>query len=394
MAIYLGEIMKKDLSHKTKEQLIADLEDLRSKLRKKEDADIRLRNLYNGMQDIVFEMDYNGTYLYIAATSPKLLAKPTEDLFEKTLHDVFPKQQADMFLQFIQRCIDENKPNSITYPINLENKTFWFEGRAFPMGNNKVLYFANDITNRKQGEQELIAAKEKTNKSNRFKNALLRHIIYEIRTPMCGINGGYLLLKEILPSTYDNDTCIQMIENGVNQIFNIVNNINDLYKIEAGQVKVVNTKLSINKILDTQYNFFKNEAKAKGLEFNYKPRLSDDESIIFTDQSLLMGILTNLIKNAMKFTNAGSITFGYSKKKLQNKGIHEFYIKDTGIGIPTDRVDSIINRFEQADIDARAIEDLGLGLAISKSYVEMLGGNIHVSSIEGSGSTFSFTITF
>ena len=78
MAIYLGEIMKKDLLHKTKEQLIAELEDLRSKLKKKEDADIRLRNLYDAMQDIVFEMDYNGTYLYIAATSPKLLAKPTE----------------------------------------------------------------------------------------------------------------------------------------------------------------------------------------------------------------------------------------------------------------------------------------------------------------------------
>ena len=301
-----------------------------------------------------------------------------------------------MFLQFIQRCIDENKPNSITYPINLENKTFWFEGRAFPMKNNKVLYVANYIINSKQVEQELIAAKEKNKKSNRFKNALLRHIIHKIRTPIGGIIGysELLLITYIDLSNDDKDEFIQIILKASGQLLNIVDNISDIYKIEAGQVKVVNTELSINKILDTQYNFFKNEAKAKGLEFNYKPSLSDDESIIFTDQSILMGILTNLIKNAMKFTNAGSITFGYSKKNLQNKNIHEFYIKDTGIGIPTDRIDAIINRFEQADIDARAIEDLGLGLTISKSYVEMLGGNIHVSSIEGSGSTFSFTIPF
>jgi len=126
-----------------------------------EASENRLRNLFNAMKDIVFEMDYNGTYLNIAPTSAELMVKPAEETTGKTLHDVFPKQQADLFLQFIRKCIDENKTTKIIYPIDFENKTIWFEGRANPIGNKKVLYIASDITESKKAEEEIKASEIK-----------------------------------------------------------------------------------------------------------------------------------------------------------------------------------------------------------------------------------------
>ncbi|MEA1972475.1 MAG: PAS domain S-box protein, partial [Candidatus Cloacimonadota bacterium] len=130
------------------------------------ESETKMRNLFNAMHDIVFEMDYNGTYLNIAPTSPQLMVKPAEETIGKTLYDVFPKQQADLFLQFIQKCVDENKADNIIYPVNFENKTVWFEGRANPIGNKRVLYIASDITERKQAEEKIKAANQQLDAQN------------------------------------------------------------------------------------------------------------------------------------------------------------------------------------------------------------------------------------
>ncbi|MEA3447569.1 MAG: PAS domain S-box protein [Bacteroidota bacterium] len=677
--------MKKD-TDKTKEQLAIELEKLRKQSKKREKelkaaietldannqqlrateqqlraanqqldasnkqtraSETRMRNLFNAMQDLVFEMDYNGTYLNIAPTSSQLLVKPAEEVTGKTLHDVFPKQQADPFLQFIQKCIDENKADKIIYPIKFDNKTIWFEGRANPIGNKRVLYIASDITERKhakekleereekyrtifesakdaifimqedkfidcnektlemfgcdrediigeppyefspekqpngrdsrekaiekinkaiegepqlfewvhttkdgdlfhtevtlsryminderfvlaivrdttkhkqaeealresemkfrnlsestitgimlyqndywiyanpaaeevtgytfgelkqmkfweftapeyvdlikergkarqkgkhapseyefkiitkqgkekwvfltgnttelksgkaglitaiditerkQAEIELTLAKAKAEESERLKSAFLANMSHEIRTPMNGILGFTELLKEPQLTGDEKDEYIRIIEKNGTRMLNTINDIVDISKIEAGHVEVRNTELSVNKLLDEQYNFFVRETTEKGLELNYSPSLPDNESRIITDQYKLEGILTNLIKNAIKYTETGSITFGYSTKSLKGKDVFEFYVKDTGIGIPAERIDAIFNRFEQADIeDTKVYEGSGLGLAITKSYVEMLGGEIVVNSKEGSGSTFTFNIPY
>lgn len=178
-------------------------------------------------------------------------------------------------------------------------------------------------------------------------------------------------------------------------MLNTINDIIDISKIEAGQVEVKNTEISLNKILEEQYTFFYREAESKGLEMIYKPSLSDQEARIITDQHKLEGILTNLLKNAIKYTEQGEITFACTLKKEQNNDVLEFYVKDTGIGIPANRIDAIFNRFEQADIeDTRVHQGSGLGLAIAKSYAEMLGGEITVSSEVGLGSTFTFSIPY
>jgi len=276
----------------------------------------------------------------------------------------------------------------------------WIEHACRPVFDkqNKFLGYRSsnrDITLRKQSEQELILAKEKAEESDRLKSAFLANMSHEIRTPMNGILGFANLLKEPRLNDAEKNEYINIIKKSGDRLLDTIGDIIDISRIAANQVDVAKSETSVNAILEDQYDFFNLEIKSKGLELIYKPSLSDSEASIITDKTKLEAILSNLIKNAIKFTIKGNITFGCSL--ITNKDFKElvFYVRDTGIGIPQSRINAIFNRFEKADIeDTRVFEGSGLGLAISKSYVEMLGGKIWVESEEGIGSQFYFTIPF
>ncbi len=248
-----------------------------------------------------------------------------------------------------------------------------------------------DISDRKKAEETLKAALEKAQESDRLKSAFLANMSHEIRTPMNGILGFTNLLNnpEINPAERQQFTTI--INQSGKRLLNTINDLIDISKIEAGQMKVSKAETAINHLLDELLNFFKPEANAKGLTLNMLPALPNEKSHVFTDGAKLHGILTNLIKNAIKYTDSGSITFGYSLKS----NFLEFFVKDTGSGIPKNRQKAVFNRFEQADIkDTKAMEGSGLGLAIAKAYVEMLGGKIWLISKEGVGAKFMFTLPY
>ncbi|MDO9256104.1 MAG: ATP-binding protein, partial [Bacteroidales bacterium] len=192
-------------------------------------------------------------------------------------------------------------------------------------------------------------------------------------------------------------------------MLNIINDIVDISKIEAGQVQVFISETKINEQTDFLYSFFKPEVENKGIQLLLRNGLQGNEAIIKTDKEKVYAVLTNLIKNAIKFTSKGSIEIGYkivavdtlhAAETLHVETLHatsqlQFYVKDTGFGIPVDRQLAIFDRFVQADIaDTRAFQGAGLGLSISRAYVEMLGGTMWVESEEGQGSTFYFTIPY
>jgi len=273
----------------------------------------------------------------------------------------------------------------------------------------KMVGTIRDITERKLAEQELMQARDRAEESDRLKSAFLTNMSHEIRTPMNGILGFAELLKMPGLTGDQQKEYLAIIKKSGNRMLNIINDIVDISKIEAGQMQFSVSKTNLNEHTEDIYTLFKLEAETKGLRFTCKNGLPDDRATILTDSEKVYAILTNLVKNAIKYTENGSIEFGYGIFADNTLPVAEtlhatsqlatyvlqFYVKDTGIGIPANRQLAIFDRFVQADIaDTRAFQGAGLGLSISKAYTDMLGGKIWTESEEGIGSTFYFSIPY
>ncbi len=273
---------------------------------------------------------------------------------------------------------------------------YWEKTFISPIINQEggVTHFvavSEDITEKKKMVENLILAKERAEESDRLKTAFLHNISHEIRTPMNAIVGFADLLNdpELLPEESKKFTEI-IIQNS-NQLLSIITDLVNIATIEAGQEKVQEKEININSICRLVYEQFLLKAEKQKITLILKSSIPDSDSRIITDETKLVQILTNLLSNAIKFTERGSVTFGY---ELKNNNL-EFYVKDTGIGIPSEKQDEIFKRFRQLEVtENRQYGGSGLGLSISKIYVELLGGKMWISSMPGKGSTFYFTIPY
>jgi signal transduction histidine kinase len=214
---------------------------------------------------------------------------------------------------------------------------------------------------------------------------------HEIRTPMNGILGFLDLLKEPDLSEENKTAYIRIVTESGHRLLDTINDIIEISKIEAGELKVNMTPVNISELMGYYHGFFRQQTDQKGLVYTISNRLPEKIHSFKTDRIKLESIITNLIKNAIKFTFTGFVEFGCS---LEGDNI-VFYIKDTGTGIPADRRNVIFERFVQADISSsRPHEGSGLGLSIVKAYIKLLNGKIWVQSEVGEGSTFTFSIPF
>ena len=248
-----------------------------------------------------------------------------------------------------------------------------------------------DITQNKWAEQELIEAKEKSEESNRLKSAFLANMSHEIRTPMNGILGFTELLKEAKLTGEKQQKYISIIEKSGIRMLNIINDIITISKVESGQMEVYISVTNLNEQIAYIATFFKPMAKQKGIKIIFEDSLPENEAKIKTDREKVYAVLTNLVKNAIKFTHGGTIEIGYV---IKGKYL-EFFVKDTGVGIGQEQKEIIFDRFRQGNESlTRDFEGAGLGLSISKAYVEMLGGKIWAESEVGKGSTFYFTLPY
>jgi len=247
----------------------------------------------------------------------------------------------------------------------------------------------DDITDRKKMFDDLIVAKNKAEENDRLKSAFLANMSHEIRTPMNSMLGFTELLKEPDFSIEQKNNFIEIISKSGKRMLNTVTGIIEISKIEAGIATVNLLEIDINERLLDVVAELKPEADQKGIGLHVDTTLPGTCSTVVMDPEKLDSILSNLINNAIKYTDFGSIHVGC---KLKGR-VLEFYVQDSGVGVPAERQKAIFNRFEQADIsDVRARQGSGLGLSIAKSYVEMLGGTIWLESEIGKGSTFYFTV--
>lgn len=285
--------------------------------------------------------------------------------------------------------------------IKKNGESYWVKAVISPIVNTageitNFIVVSEDITQKKQLLEDLITAKEKAEESDKLKTAFLANMSHEIRTPMNGILGFAELLKEQDLTNEIQQKYIHIIEKSGARMLNIINNIVDISKIEAGLMEITLTDSDINEQIDYIYNFFKPEVEAKGMQLYFKKHYANHKAIIKTDQEKLYAIFTNLVKNAIKYSYRGYIEFGYyPEQNKQGRDLMIFYVKDTGIGIHKDKTSIIFDRFRQvSEGKNRHYEGAGLGLSITKSYVEMLGGKIWVESEEGVGSRFCFSLPY
>jgi signal transduction histidine kinase len=251
------------------------------------------------------------------------------------------------------------------------------------------LAIVRDISERKQAEKELIKAKEKAEESDQLKSAFLANMSHEVRTPLNSIIGfSELLADPDFEEEHKKEFIHHIVTNG-NQLLTIISDIMDISKMESGEIKIRKTQINAQKFLSNVKEQFAFQAAAKNLGLQLSLPDMDTPTVIFTDADRLSQIFNNLVGNALKFTAKGSVEIGYQPRG----NMVEFYVRDTGIGISAQYFDKIFDRFRQLeDAKTRTYGGNGLGLAISKNLVEIMGGEIWIESEPGKGSTFYFTI--
>ena len=363
------------------------------------ESEARFRQVAEAAQEWIWEVDANGLFTYASPVVKNLLGYNNSEIVgKKHFYDFFiPSKKEELkkaaFDVFSRKESFRNFENP---NINKDGNIVILTTSGSPVTDeNGILKGYRgvdaDITERTRIFEELTAAKKKAEESDRLKTAFLNNISHEIRTPLNAIVGFSTLLAEPDLTDQTRSSYIDTVTQSSDKLLAIISDIIDISNIEAGIVKLSEEKIRINDVFDKLGKVFVPLATGRGLELRFVKNLADDEAVIVSDNHKLYQILYNLLNNSFKFTSAGSVEAGYSIKE----NFIEFYVSDTGIGIPENQISRIFDRFYQVDHTiSRTFEGTGLGLSISKAFVEYMGGRMWVESKHGNGSVFFFTLPF
>ena len=363
-------------------------------LRKKAEEDLRdsenkFRRIFEIENDSLFLADSKtGKILETNQAAVKLYGYSRKELLSRNFQDLSVNPVNIMTLIHRQKTRVDSEiavsKHGVHCPIEISFAYFTWKGK------DVFLAAVRDVSERRRVEQELRSAKEKAEESDRLKSAFLANMSHEIRTPLNAIVGFSRLLAR---KNYDQEKrkiFIDDIQSNSNQLLTIINDILDISKIESGQFILNPTQVCINKLLQEVYDTMQLQIKDKDLVLFCEKPLPDSDVTITIDEVRLKQILTNLLNNAIKFTEQGYIHFGYKAQKSKQL---LFFVRDTGIGIAPEKHAIIFEHFRQEDdTTTRKYGGTGLGLSISKKLIELMGGTIWVESEKNKGAQFFVTV--
>ncbi len=363
--------------------------------RKMQDKEIRLfekyGDLFNNMpigyqqQQLIFNTEGEIIDYLVTEVNPSFeeQLKPKEKYVGKKGSEINPEIIPEMINTYKTILNNKKKRGNITY---YHKKTDHYFSIIVSLASDPTYMdiFFVDTTQLYKTQQELLQAKEKAEESNRLKSAFLANMSHEIRTPLNAIVG----FSSILSSTTDEEErqkYIRIIESNNDLLLQLINDILDLSKIEAGVLDFTYTDVNLNLMLKSLMESTQARASTK-VKVIFENQISN--CCIHTEQTRLTQVISNLLNNAVKFTKEGSIRFGY---KLRNENQLYFYVTDTGTGISKDQLENIFGRFIKLN---NFVQGSGLGLSLCQTIVKNMGGEIGVESEPGKGSTFWFTIPY
>jgi len=375
--------------------LIAILVDITERKKSEEalrESEERFRSLIDNMIESALIIDWNGKIIFANKSAARLvgLNDPLEGIGKKVFDFLHPD-----FIEQVTISIDRVKtaptPSIDEYKIRtVTGEELWVEslGININLSNEKyILVTLRDVTVRKNAETQLKEAKEKAEEMSKIKSIFLANISHELRTPLVGILGFAELLKEKL-KVNQNIEMADRILTSANRLMETLNLLLDLSRIEARKVDINLQPYRISELVESQISLFEAVAERKNLYLNIV--IKDQNLLSIVDEQIFRQIINNLINNALKYTYTGGVTVTVDAIKEDAKSYVLVKVKDTGIGIPEESLGLIFQEFRQVSEGFdRHFEGTGLGLTITKNFVETMNGRIGVTSTVGSGSTFT-----
>jgi len=350
-------------------------------------SETKNRAIISAIPDLMFIQNYDGVYLEYHARNRDLLLFRPEDFLGRNYKDVLPEDLVKLFNDIFREIIKTNEIQVCKYPLELNGINHFFEARFIAYDNDKILSTIRDITLQEKMMTELVEAKEKAEEMNEIKTNFLANMSHELRTPLHGILGFAQILSEEITDD-EMQKMAGIIYKSGNRLLETLNLLLSFSKAETSKIEINYSDIIIKELFEESVELFKPLAESKGLEISLS--ISEKNIIIHSDERLVRDILNNLLNNAIKFTEKGGI---YLSAYIDDSNNLIIKVRDTGIGIPLNKFDQIFQEFRQESEGlSRNFEGTGLGLTLTKRYIEILNGSISVESKVGVGSEFSIVI--